>query len=148
MAKLLTPIESGSATATAGERRFAERLKDLLEDDYLCWFNVPVGTLRQYPDFVLLHPSRGLWVFEVKDWRVEIIKNVDKHKFEIHTGDAIKSVANPLEQARQYCMTISTAWAPILSSAILPDPTRGKFASPMPMRWFSAISPENSSMKY
>jgi len=106
MAKLLTPIESGSATATAGERRFAERLKDLLEDDYLCWFNVPVGTLRQYPDFVLLHPSRGLWVFEVKDWRVEIIKNVDKHKFEIHTGDAIKSVANPLEQARQYCMTI------------------------------------------
>lgn len=28
---------------TPGERRLAERLETTLENDYLCWFNVPVG---------------------------------------------------------------------------------------------------------
>jgi hypothetical protein len=31
---------------TSGERRFAERLEDKLEEDYLCWYNVPVGARR------------------------------------------------------------------------------------------------------
>ena len=45
---------------TSGERRFGQRLAQLLEDDYLCWFDVPVGNSRRYPDFIILHPSRGL----------------------------------------------------------------------------------------
>jgi hypothetical protein len=32
--------------ATSGERRFVERLQTLLEEDYLCWFDVPVGPKR------------------------------------------------------------------------------------------------------
>jgi len=44
---------------TPGERRFARRLESHLEDDYLCWHDVPVGDLRRYPDFVILHPNRG-----------------------------------------------------------------------------------------
>ena len=35
-----------------GERRFAQRLVDKLEDDYLCWYDVPVGARGLHPDFV------------------------------------------------------------------------------------------------
>ncbi len=44
----------------SGERRFAKRLEDFLEDDYLCWYDVPIGPKRHHPDFLILHPSRGL----------------------------------------------------------------------------------------
>ncbi|HEY6644117.1 hypothetical protein [Povalibacter sp.] len=40
MAKLIPGLTS---SATAGERRFAQRLESLLEDDYLCWCDVPLG---------------------------------------------------------------------------------------------------------
>src|SRR3954454_25170611 len=35
---------------TTGELRFAERLRENLEDDYLCWYNVPIGRKHQHPD--------------------------------------------------------------------------------------------------
>ncbi len=53
------PVRSQCQFDTPGERRFAERLEKLLEDDYLCWSNVPVGPKARYPDFVVLHPRRG-----------------------------------------------------------------------------------------
>ncbi len=107
MARFLTPIPSGSSGATTGERRLAERLKTLLEDDYLCWFNVPVGPQRLYPDFVILHPGRGIWILEVKDWKRDSIRSLTNHKVELLTQTGrIKSVANPIEQARQYCLAI------------------------------------------
>ena len=37
---------------TPGERRFARLLEGKLEDDYLCWFNVPIGPARLHPDFI------------------------------------------------------------------------------------------------
>ena len=47
-------------------RRLAERLEKKLEDDYLCWFNIPGGPKALQPDFVIMHPMRGLLVLEVK----------------------------------------------------------------------------------
>ncbi len=102
MARFINPIGSNRRTVTPGERRFGQRLKDLLEDDYLCWHDVPIGPLRQYPDFIVLHPSRGFLVLEVKDWKIETIKSLDKHSAEIITDSGLKTVANPLEQARSY----------------------------------------------
>lgn len=92
--------------ATPGERRFAERLKGLLEDDYLCWFNVPVGPRHQHPDFLILHPGRGLLILEVKDWRLDTILDADPVRFTIDTGAGHKVVASPLEQARQYAHAV------------------------------------------
>lgn len=54
---------------TQGERRTAERLEQKLDDDYLVWYDVPVGPKHSHPDFVVLHPRRGLLILEVKDWR-------------------------------------------------------------------------------
>ena len=90
-----------------GERRFAQRLVDKLEDDYLCWYDVPVGPRGLHPDFVVLNPRRGLLIVEVKDWKLETIKSADKASVTILTNTGHKVVANPLEQARQYAQVIA-----------------------------------------
>jgi len=107
MAKLINPITNRRRDVTPGERKFAKRLETLLEDDYLCWFNIPIGPARHYPDFLILHPSRGLLLLEVKDWKLETIRRIDKISAElIDSNGAVKTVANPLEQARSYMLTV------------------------------------------
>lgn len=102
MARFINSLTQNRRNVTPGERRFAKRLETLLEDDYLCWFDVPVGPARHYPDFLILHPSRGLLLLEVKDWKLDIIRRLDKISAEICVNGAVKTVANPLEQARSY----------------------------------------------
>ena len=87
---------------TSGERRFAERIEQKLDDDYLAWYDVPVGPKHAHPDFVVLHPRRGLLVLEMKDWRLDTIRNVSKQTWVIAPDGVPKTVANPLEQARHY----------------------------------------------
>lgn len=70
---------------TSGERRLAQRLEAKLDDDYLLWHDVPVGPKCLHPDFIVLHPSRGLFVLEVKDWKLETISSVNPETFEIVT---------------------------------------------------------------
>ena len=55
----------------------ARRLESLLEDDYICWYDVPVGASHQHPDFLVLHPRRGLLVVEVKDWKLGNLRAID-----------------------------------------------------------------------
>ncbi len=96
------PVRSQCQFDTPGERRFAERLEKLLEDDYLCWSNVPVGPKARYPDFVVLHPRRGILVLEVKDWKLATIQSMTPNQATLHTGSGIKTVANPMKQANTY----------------------------------------------
>lgn len=128
MARFLNPIGAG---ATPGERRLAERLRTFLEDDYLCWYNVPVGPVRQYPDFIVLHPGRGIWVLEVKDWKLDQLRMIGSVDVELITPEgAVKTLANPLEQARQYCMTVVNK---LSTDPQLQDPSaryRGKICFP------------------
>ncbi|MGJ7916966.1 DEAD/DEAH box helicase [Massilia sp. LXY-6] len=107
MATLIPSIGSCASRMTAGERRLASRLEDKLEDDYLCWYDVSIGHRTQHPDFVVFHPSRGLLVLEVKDWRLDTISSIDKQHAEIFVGQDIKRVLNPLEQARQYMFAVT-----------------------------------------
>lgn len=87
---------------TSGERRFGRRLETLLEDDYTVWYDIPVGRQRRYPDFIVLHPGRGLLFLEVKDWKLSTIKNIGLERFTLQTNSGQTVVSNPLEQARQY----------------------------------------------
>lgn len=106
MATFVQSINQNSSTVTPGERRFGERLNSHLEDDYLVWFNVPVGPTRRYPDYVVLHPGRGLLVLEVKDWKIESLKTINKLRWELELGGKRKKEVNPLEQARGYMLEI------------------------------------------
>ena len=101
MAIIVPDLRLGHAKVTSGERRFAHRLEHLLEDDYWCFYDVPVGKRRRYPDFIILHPRRGLLFLEVKDWRLRSIKSIDHQKVELLTASGLQTKVNPIEQARQ-----------------------------------------------
>jgi len=67
----LIPSLGSAQFDSRGELRLAERLKDFLEDNSFIWNNLPMGPRGRHPDFVIVHPGRGLLVLEVKDWRLD-----------------------------------------------------------------------------
>lgn len=105
----LIPTIGACAFDSQGERRLAERLEQKLDDDYLIWHNVPIGPKYAHPDFVVLHPRRGILILEVKDWKPSTILHADKQTWEILQNGTPKNVVNPLEQARQYAHQVVNA---------------------------------------
>lgn len=102
MASLIPAIGVCVSRMTGGERRFANRLEQKLEDDWLLWYDVPLGPRNVHPDFVVFNPRRGLLVLEVKDWKLDTISEIDRQGVAILTANGLKRQVNPLEQARQY----------------------------------------------
>jgi len=109
MATLIPSMGSCVSRMTGGERRLAERLEQKLDDDYLLWYDVPIGPRNAHPDFCVLHPRRGILVLEVKDWHRNTILQADKQSWEIMGDNGPKTVINPLEQARQYAHQVINA---------------------------------------
>jgi hypothetical protein len=94
---------------TSGERRTAERLEQKLDSDYLLWYDVAVGSKRLHPDFVVMHPRRGILILEVKDFRLSTLIQANKQTWDIHGDLGPKTIPNPLEQARQYAHAVVDA---------------------------------------
>lgn len=101
MAQFLTPLSGCLSKMQAGEKRFARRLEQFLEDDYQCWYDLAIGQRQRYADFIIVHPARGVLLLEVKDWQLETIQAIDKNSVSLLVATGLKRVANPLEQARQ-----------------------------------------------
>ena len=89
-----------------GERRFALRAEDKLDEDYLCWYDVPVGPRQLHPDFVVLHPDRGFLVLEVKDWKLDTIADISRDTATLRTDRGQSVVASPMRQAREYALAL------------------------------------------
>ncbi|WP_254063427.1 3'-5' exonuclease [Rhodanobacter sp. L36] len=106
MATLIPTRNSCLPRMTGGEKRVSERLEQKLEDDYLLWYDVPVGVKQRHPDFVVFHPRRGLLVLEVKDWKVDTIRHADSTQFTLVTDRGLVKETNPLLQARAYALEI------------------------------------------
>ena len=103
MAEIIPPLNQQTLSRmTSGEKRLARRLQKFLEDDYLVWYDIPVGKTRRYPDFIILHPSRGLLFLEVKDWKKDTLKEIRKSDVSLLTDNGVVTKSHPLEQARQY----------------------------------------------
>ena len=99
---MATLIPASPRFQTHGEARLAAQLKDKLDSECWLWYDVPVGRKQLHPDFIVLHPSRGIVILEVKDWKPEIILQADKMQCTIGLdGGQTKVVNNPLEQARK-----------------------------------------------
>ena len=109
MATLIPAMGSCVSRMTGGERRVAERLEKKLDADYLLWYDVAVGPKHQHPDFVVMHPRRGILILEVKDWRLSTISRADRQTWDIHTDSGARTVPSPLEQARQYAHQVVNA---------------------------------------
>ena len=111
MATLIPALGTCLHRMTAGEKRLAERLEKKLEDDYLLWYDVPIGPKQTHPDFVVLHPHRGALILETKDWHLSTIRSATRERFEIldsSTGQP-KVVMNPLAQARHCAIQVINA---------------------------------------
>jgi len=109
MATLMPALGACVSRMTSGERRTAERLEQKLDADYLLWYDVAVGPKHQHPDFVVMHPRRGILILEVKDFRLSTIIQVNKQTWDIHGDFGPKTIPNPLEQARQYAQAVADA---------------------------------------
>jgi hypothetical protein len=112
MATLIPALGSCVSRMTAGERRTAERLEDKLDVDYLLWYDVAVGPKHQHPDFVVMHPRRGILILEVKDFLLgknSTVISANKQTWDIHGDYGPKTIPNPLEQARQYAQAVADA---------------------------------------
>jgi UvrD-like helicase C-terminal domain/Nuclease-related domain/AAA domain len=131
MTTLIPSLSTCVSRMTQGERRFAERLEQKLDDDYLAWYDVPIGPKQAHPDFVILHPRRGLLVLEVKDWRLDTIRRASKQTWEIVFGGQPKSVISPAEQARHYAHQVVDA----LSRDTQLIDHEGKFTGSLSFPW-------------
>ncbi|MFP2507080.1 3'-5' exonuclease [Buttiauxella gaviniae] len=107
MAKLIPSLSSCSGKITSGEKRLGRKLESTLSDNCLCWYDVWVGskTQKRYPDFIVLNPDRGMFFLEVKDWKIDNIKEIDKLTVKYLRNERLESYGNPLEQVRQYAYT-------------------------------------------
>lgn len=101
MASLTPSLNSCLNRMQSGEKRFAKRLESHLEDDYSCWYEMPVGPRSRYTDFIILHPIRGLLFLEVKDWKLDSMRDITKESVTLLLNTGLKTTANPIEQSRQ-----------------------------------------------
>ena len=102
----LIPTLGTARFDTRGELRLAERLKDFLEENTYIWHNLPMGPRGRHPDFVIVHPSNGLLVLEVKDWRLDTIASANKSDVELITARGVVRDTSPFEQARRYMFDV------------------------------------------
>lgn len=132
MARLIPQRSTCLTQMTQGEKRFSERLEQKLEDDYLVWYRVPIGPRQQRPDFIVLHPRRGLLVLEVKDWTSESIVQADRRQLALSTARGLIREPNPLLQAHAHAQEIK---AILEADPALRQPTDSRDAGQLIMPW-------------
>jgi len=132
VATLIPTRNSCLPRMTGGEKRVSERLEQKLEDDYLLWYDVPVGLKQRHPDFVVFHPRRGLLVLEVKDWKADTLRHADSTQFTLVTERGLVKEANPLLQARAYALEIGVV---LERDPALRHPEGSRYAGKLIMPW-------------
>jgi hypothetical protein len=143
MAKLIPTRNSCLGRMTSGEKRLSERLEQKLEDDYLLWYDVPIGRHQCRPDFVVFHPRRGLLVLEVKDWAPERIM-ADKTQFTLITQRGVVKETNPLMQAHSYAIRINEE---LERDPSLIHPAQHRHAGKLIMPWAYGVVLANISRR-
>jgi hypothetical protein len=121
-----------------GERRVFEALARHLEDDYSVWHNIPIMGSSREPDFVILHPQRGVLILEVKDWRLNTIRDANPMRVELQTDRGIVAVPHPLSQARGYAMDVHRLFEKHPELCHSAGPHKGKVI--LPWGWGAVLS--------
>ncbi|RMG61047.1 MAG: hypothetical protein D6713_01185 [Deltaproteobacteria bacterium] len=97
---ILIPENIPSDAATPGERRVHRFFREVFaaREDVLLWHRVRL--LGREADFVLYVPGLGLFVVEVKDWKLDQIEEVGPQTFVVYRGGERAACPNPYAQAR------------------------------------------------
>lgn len=84
---------------THGEKLVYNLLRNRISDDYFVVHNYLLHQSGKEIDFVVLHPSEGVYVIEVKDWVIGQLKEIDTNHVGLEKQGVIQKVQNPLKQA-------------------------------------------------
>lgn len=95
-------LSSLDSRVMPGERRVFIALRDHLPEDYLVYYDIPVG--GRHPDFIIVGPDLGLVVLEVKDWRLRSIVEVRSDQIRLRQAESELDVLNPVRQVRDYLL--------------------------------------------
>lgn len=99
MVQILTPLNKSKMTA--GEKRFINLLQTHLDDEYICWFDLPTNHRSpRFPDVLLLHKNLGLLCLEIKDWKMSNLKGLNTKQVQMLFNGNIVSHTLPHLQAR------------------------------------------------
>jgi len=96
--------------ASQGEKTLFGILRDRLPDDFIVWYEPEVKGF--FPDFLILGPTFGLLILEVKGWYAGRIPEANKNFFQIKYNaddgtERIESQRSPLRQAYDYYITVT-----------------------------------------
>ncbi len=144
MAKQIPARSSCVNRMTSGEKRVSERLEQKLDDDYLFWYDVPIGSKYRKPDFVIFHPRRGILVLEVKDWKLETIRSTSPQTFTLLTDKGLTEAANPIDQARQYTLEVEKL---LERDPALRQPEGSRYAGKLICPWAHGVVLSNISRR-
>ena len=91
---------------TEGEKQSYRFLEMVAKPDaqYICWYLPDIQ--GNEPDFILFSNKKGLIIFEVKDWRLDQIREANPQHFIIDNGTIIEQQQNPYRQARNYLIQL------------------------------------------
>lgn len=104
----ITIPETISRNAMPGERLFFNTLKKYLPDEYIVYFEPDIYGRK--PDFVIIGPSLGVVIIEVKDYTKNTLIQLNKDSWLIYSAKNEQvSVPSPLNQAREYTFTVKNA---------------------------------------
>jgi hypothetical protein len=93
-------------TSTAGEKLLFNTLKEYLPEEYVIYYEPEINGKR--PDFVIIGPTLGILVLEVKDYKKETLVELNHEEWVIQYGNReITTVKNPLKQARENAFHIA-----------------------------------------
>ena len=99
MAKVFGSLDTLS-NAHSSEQKVACVLQKHLQDDVLVWHEPSIGNLK--PDFLILFPSRGFVIMEVKSWDIGYIREADDHTVVLNS-DPPRNTKHPVkEQGKNY----------------------------------------------
>jgi hypothetical protein len=111
VALLIPSIGSCAPRMSPGERRLAALLEHKLGDDYLLWYDLPVGPKQSHPNFMVLHPRRGLLLLEVRDWGLKNIHRAGAQHWQLFYDRMLTTRPNPAEEARLHAQEVAEALA-------------------------------------
>jgi hypothetical protein len=98
----LTIPETIPHGASQGEKRLFKVLQAKLPDNFTVWYE-PRLQKNLYPDFVILSPSFGLLILEVKGWYAGKVEEAGERFFKVwNKYGVLESHKAPLRQAHDY----------------------------------------------
>jgi hypothetical protein len=108
MARMYPDDIEDYAEATEGEKRVFRFLREAArpDEDFVCWYEPPIGNAGKEPDFLLFGKRLGLLVLEVKDWASWQIISFNPHQFTVRISGKAEKKTNPDKQAKGYINTL------------------------------------------